>query len=176
MTLTYYISYLSLGRYNFLVYIVSLGAKGDWEFRISDLLKNPDGTDTVFNPCGEFRWSLEGSVSQIHSPHLHLVDLFKSWRSIQMRKKECGAKSNGKLPHLVIPDKTAALVHGFAVKGPVFGRTSTLIPALAVKDLPLDRTLWSWWWYWFIKINVTTKNTFDSQVQYLRISNDCTRE
>ena len=24
---------------------VRLGAKGDWEFRISDLVKNPDGTD-----------------------------------------------------------------------------------------------------------------------------------
>ena len=28
-------------------------AKGDWDFRISDLVKNPDGTD--INPCGEFR-------------------------------------------------------------------------------------------------------------------------
>ena len=25
----------------------------------------------IFNPCGEFRWSQEGPVSQIHSPHLH---------------------------------------------------------------------------------------------------------
>ena len=24
----------------------NLGAKGDWDFRISDLVKNPDGTDT----------------------------------------------------------------------------------------------------------------------------------
>ena len=28
-------------------------AKDDWDFRIYDLIKNPDGTD--FNPCGEFR-------------------------------------------------------------------------------------------------------------------------
>ena len=25
--------------------VVQLGAKGDWDFRISDLVKNPDGTD-----------------------------------------------------------------------------------------------------------------------------------
>ena len=29
------------------------GAKGDWEFRISDQVKSPDGTDIY--PCGEFR-------------------------------------------------------------------------------------------------------------------------
>ena len=33
---------------NFIVlmlYMLDLGAKGDWHFRISDLVKNPDGTD-----------------------------------------------------------------------------------------------------------------------------------
>ena len=35
------------------IYIYTyVGAKGDWDFRISDLVKNLDGTD---NPCGEFR-------------------------------------------------------------------------------------------------------------------------
>ena len=28
-----------------LLSIIHVGAKGDWEFRISDLVKNPDGTD-----------------------------------------------------------------------------------------------------------------------------------
>ena len=28
-------------------HIHSLGAKGDWDFRISDLVKNPDGTDIL---------------------------------------------------------------------------------------------------------------------------------
>ena len=28
-----------------LYYIINLGAKVDWDFRISDLVKNPDGTD-----------------------------------------------------------------------------------------------------------------------------------
>ena len=26
-------------------YKVQVGAKGDWDFRITDLVKNPDGTD-----------------------------------------------------------------------------------------------------------------------------------
>ena len=80
---------------------VSTGAKGDWYFRISDLVKNPVGT--YINPCGEFRWSPEGTVSQIHSPHLFvgapgiLSDLL---RFVQMLKREWRAESNGKLPHL----------------------------------------------------------------------------
>ena len=92
-------------------------AKVDWDFRISDLVKNPD--ELMFNPCGEFRRSLEGPVSQIHSPHLlvcvpgifsHLL------RSVQMLKREWGTERNGKLPHLLIPSKTAALVPKFAVE------------------------------------------------------------
>lgn len=27
--------------------------------------------ELIFNTCGEFRWSPEGPLSQIHSPHLH---------------------------------------------------------------------------------------------------------
>ena len=48
-----------------------MGAKGNWDFSISDLVENPDGTDN-FNLWGEFRWSPEGPVSQIQSPHLHV--------------------------------------------------------------------------------------------------------
>ena len=79
------------------------GAKGDWDFRISDL-------ELIFNPCGEFRWSPEGPDSQIHSPHL-LVDapgIFSDLlRFVQMLKRKWGAERNGKLPHLFIPSKTA---------------------------------------------------------------------
>ena len=42
-------------------------------------------------------------------------------------------KSNGKLPHLFIPSKTA-----------------TLVPDFAVKDLPFGRRLWRWWWCWWV--------------------------
>ena len=62
------------------------------------------------NPCGEFRWSPKGQVSQIHSPHLHagasgiFSDLLRCGK---MLKREWSAESNEKLPHLFIPSKTA---------------------------------------------------------------------
>ena len=77
------------------------GAKGDWEFRISDQVKSPDVTDIY--PCGEFRWSPEGPVRQIHSPHLHVGAPGIFFRSVQMLKRKWSAESNGKLPHLFSP-------------------------------------------------------------------------
>ena len=102
-----------------------------------------------FNPCGEFRWSPEGPVSQIHSPDLHVgaSGIFSDLlRSVQMLKREWDAESNGKLPHLFIPNKTATLVPGFAMEDLPLGRTAVLVPEFAVKHLPLSRTLW-WWHY-----------------------------
>ena len=58
-----------------------------------------------------------------------------------MLKREWGAESSGKLPHLFIPSKTATLVSEFAVEDLPLDRTATLVPAFAVKDLPLGRTL-----------------------------------
>ena len=100
--------------------------------------------ELIFNPCGEFRRSPEGPVSQIYSPHPHLgapgvfSDLL---RSVQMLKREWGAESNGKLPHLFIPGKTATLVPEFVVEDLPLGRTTALVPEFAVKDLPLGRIL-----------------------------------
>ena len=91
-----------------------------------------------YNPCAGFRWSPVGPVSQIHNPHLHvgapriISDLI---RPFQMLKRKWGAESNGKLPHLFIHSKSAVLV-----------------PALAVKDLPLGRTLW-WLWQYHTELN-----------------------
>ena len=93
-------------------------AKGDWDFQISDLVIKTL-VELIFNPCGEFQWSPEDLVSQIHSPHLQagalgiVPDLL---RSVQILKREWGAECNGKLPRLFIPDKTAALVPEFAVE------------------------------------------------------------
>ena len=56
-----------------------------------------------------------------------------------MLKREWGTESNGKLPHLFIPSKTAILVPAFAVQDLSLDRTATLVPAFVVKDLPLGR-------------------------------------
>ena len=58
-----------------------------------------------------------------------------------MLKKEWGSESNGKLPHLFLPSKTATLVPEFAAEDLPLGRTAALMLELAVKDLPLGRTL-----------------------------------
>ena len=83
--------------------IYFLGTKDDWDFRISDLVKNPDGIDINFNPCGEFRWSPESPVSQIHSPHLHAgapVIFSDLLRSVKMLWREW---SWGKQPEATAP-------------------------------------------------------------------------
>ena len=59
-------------------------------------------------------------------------------RSVQMLKREWDAGSNGKLPRLFIPSKTATLVPEFAVKDLPLGPTAALLPEFAVKDLPLE--------------------------------------
>ena len=68
--------------------------KSDLDFQISDLVKNPDGTDIEVNRCGEFQWSSEGLVNQIHSPHFHAgaPGIFSALlRSVQMLW-ECGVR------------------------------------------------------------------------------------
>ena len=80
--------------------------------------------ELIFNLCGEFHLSPEGPISQIHSPHLHVdaPGIFSDpLRSVQMLRRECRVEGNKKLPQLFIPSNTA-----------------TLVPAFAVKDLPLD--------------------------------------
>ena len=56
-----------------------------------------------------------------------------------MLKREWGADSNGKLPHLFIPSKTLTLVPEFAVEDLPLGRIS-LVPEVAVEDLHLGKT------------------------------------
>ena len=83
-----------------------------------------------------------GEVRRTHSPQLHdgapgkFSDLLSS---VQMLKREWGAESNGKLPHLFIPSKTLTLVSEFAVEDLPLVRTAALMPELAVKGLTLDR-------------------------------------
>ena len=77
-----------------------------------------------------------GPNSQIQSPHLHVgaPGIFSDRLTfVQKLKREWGAESNGKLPHLFIPSKTTTLVPAFAVGHLPFDRTATatLVPACA---------------------------------------------
>ena len=58
-----------------------------------------------------------------------------------MLKRKMGVESNGKLPHLFMPNKTATMVPEFAVEALRLGITTALVPEFTVKDLPLGRTL-----------------------------------
>ena len=57
-------------------------------------------------------------------------------RSVQMLKREWGAESNRKLPHLSIPSKIVVWVPEFAVEDLPLSRTAALVPWIAVKELP----------------------------------------
>ena len=52
-----------------------------------------------------------------------------------MLKREWGVESNGKLPHLFIPSKTATLVPEYAVEDLPLVRTVALVPEFAVNTL-----------------------------------------
>ena len=56
-----------------------------------------------------------------------------------MLKREWGAESNGKLPHISIPSKTAAWVPELMVEDLHLSRTAALVLEFAVKDLLLGR-------------------------------------
>ena len=89
--------------------------------------------ELIFNPCGEFRWSPEGPVSQIHFPHLHVGvrGIFSDLvRSFQVLKREWGAESNGKLPHLFNPLQNSRLGSRVCGGRPAFARTAAYVPAL----------------------------------------------
>ena len=92
--------------------------------------------ESIFNPV----------VSQIHSPHLHVgaPGIFSDLlRSVQMlkREREWGTESNGKLPHLSIPSKTAVWVSEFPAEDLPLGRTAALVPEFVVNDLVFSRIL-----------------------------------
>ena len=102
--------------------------------------------ELIFNPCGEFRWSPEGPVSKILSPHLDVgaPGIFSGLlNSLQMLKRESYAESDGKLPHLFISSKTATLVPEFAAENLSLGRSAAFVPEFAVNDQPFGSAL-SW--------------------------------
>ena len=58
-----------------------------------------------------------------------------------MLKREWGAESNGKLPHLSIPSKTATWIPEFVVEILPLSRTAALVPEFVIKDLPFGRII-----------------------------------
>ena len=101
-----------LGWRRTIVYLVELSSikKYVWGWRLigisGSLIWSKTLMELMFNSCGEFRWIPEGPVSQIHSPHLlvGVPGIFSDLlRSVQMLKREWGAESNGKLPHVLNP-------------------------------------------------------------------------
>ena len=81
------------------------GAKVDLDFRISDLVKKPDGTDilTLVENFGEVRRAQLAKSTLLTSSLVPLGNFSDLLRSVQMLNKEWGAESNGKLPHLLNP-------------------------------------------------------------------------
>ena len=77
-----------------------------------------------------------------------------------MLKRELDVESNGKLPHLFIPNKTATLVPKFAVEYLPLGRTAALVPGFAVKDLPLGRTFLQ-----YFTVNIYFNKFFDAHLE-----------
>ena len=89
---------------------------------------------------GEIR-SAHLAKSTLLTSTLGLLGFFKAFKVCSELKREWGAESNGKLPHLFIPGKAGALVPEFAVEDLPSGRTAALMPEFAVKYLLLGRTL-----------------------------------
>ena len=136
------------------LYIAYMGAK---VFGISGSpIWSKTLVELIFNSCGEFQWSPEGTVSQIHSLDLHVRDSEIFWdllRSVQLLKIEWGAESSGKQTHLFTSRIGYCNLDSWVCGGRLaFGRTASLIPGLAVNDLPLSGTLW--WLYIYIYIYI----------------------
>ena len=100
--------------------------------------------ELIFNPCGEFRWSLEGPVSQMYSSHLHAgtPENFSGllW-SVLILKREWVQKA---MASYRTYSSLVKLQHWFLSlrwKTCLEGRTAALVPGFPVKDLPLGRTL-----------------------------------
>ena len=92
---------------------------------------------THFTPVmnfGEVRRAQLAKSTLVTSTLVHLG-------SFQMLKRVWGVESNRKLLHLFIPGKTAALVPEFVVEDLPSAELQPWVPAFAVKNLPLGRTL-----------------------------------
>ena len=67
--------------------------------------------------------------------------------SVQKLNREWGAESNGKLPHLFIPSKTATLVPEFVIEDLPSGRTAALVPEFGQNTLIMMNLLYRYYYY-----------------------------
>ena len=97
----------------------------------------------IFNPVANFGkiWRVQLAKST-HHLHVGIPGIFSDLlRSVQLLKRERGAESNLKVPYLFIPSKTVSLVPELAMEDLPLGRTATLVAAFAVKNLPSGTTV-----------------------------------
>ena len=109
--------------------------------------------ELIFNPCGKFRWSPKGPVSQIHSPHLIVVapGIFSDLlRSVQTLKREWGEESNGKLPHLFIPRKLQPKFLSLQWKTCLWADLQPWWLSLQWRTCPWAEHWWWWWWIFWV--------------------------
>ena len=114
------------------IYSLDMRAKGDWDFRISDLEKTL--MELIFNPCGNFDEVRRAQLAKFTLLNSTLVRL-GSFNDCSDAKDRVGC---GKQPHLFIPSKTGAPVPELAVVDLPLSRTAGLG---GEKDLPLDKIL-----------------------------------
>ena len=87
-------------------------------------------------------WRAQLAKSTLLTSSLVAPGIFSDlFRFVQMLKREWGAESNGKLPYLFIPSKTATWNPDFAVEDLSLSRAAAFVPEFAMKDLPLGRIL-----------------------------------
>ena len=116
-----------------MIYIIGIYGSLIWSKSLMEL---------IFNPCGEFRWSAEGPVNQIHSLHLLVgaSGIFSDLlRFVQMLKREWGAESNGSYCTYSSLVKLQPRFLSLQNK-PSLGRIAALVSEFQ----------WRTWWYIYI--------------------------
>ena len=104
--------------------------------------------ELIFNTCGEFRWSVEGTVSQIHYLHLHDGDpwiLSDLLRPVQMIEREWGAESKGSYRTDSSLVKLKPWFLSLQWKTCLWVALQRWCLSLQWKICPWGRTIW-WWW------------------------------
>ena len=120
--------------------------------------------ELIFNPCGEFRCSSEGLVSQIHSPYLLVgaPGIFSDLlRSVQMlkRERESGArKATGSYRTCSSLVKLHPWFLSLQWKTWLLAELQPWCLCLQRRTCPWA---WHWWWWWWCICNMHDINSMD---------------